>query len=62
VLWVVGRDSPLIRRFIAHDDDYRSRLACFRDLREVVVDDSGHNLHYEQPERVARLVEEFLAA
>ena len=62
LLWVVGRESPLIRRFIAHDDDYRDRLGCFRDVREVVVDDAGHNLHYEQPERVARLVEDFIAA
>jgi len=59
---VTGRDSPLVRRFIAHDDDYRSRLDCFRDVREVVVDAAGHNLHYEQPERVARLLEDFIAA
>ncbi|MBS1172492.1 MAG: phosphatase, partial [Proteobacteria bacterium] len=62
VLWVTGRDSPLVRRFIAHDDDYRSRLDCFRDVREIVVEEAGHNLHYEQPERVARLLEDFIAA
>lgn len=62
VLWVSGSESPMIRRFIAHDDDYHSRLACFRDLREAAVEDCGHNLHYEQPERLAHLLEDFLTA
>ena len=61
VLWVVARNSPVMKRFIAHEDDYRARLACFRELREVVVEDAGHNLHHDQPRRVAALIEEFLA-
>ncbi|MGB0129784.1 MAG: alpha/beta hydrolase [Rhodocyclaceae bacterium] len=61
VLWVVARESPLLRRFVAHDDDYRDRLACFRNLREIVLDAAGHNLQQHQPERLAALIEEFLA-
>jgi pimeloyl-ACP methyl ester carboxylesterase len=61
VLWVVARESPLLRRFVAHDDDYRDRLACFRNLREIVLDAAGHNLQHHQPERLASLIEEFLA-
>lgn len=61
VLWVTGRDSHLFREFFALDsEDYRSRIACFRDVREVMIEDSGHNLHHDQPERVAQLIEEFL--
>jgi pimeloyl-ACP methyl ester carboxylesterase len=59
VLWVVARESPLLRRFVAHDDDYRERLACFRNLREIILDDAGHNLQHHQPERLAALIEDF---
>ena len=61
VLWVTGRDSRLFREFFAAEsEDYRSRIACFRDVREVMVEDAGHNLHHDQPEQVARLIEEFM--
>jgi pimeloyl-ACP methyl ester carboxylesterase len=61
VLWVTGRDSFLFREFFAADsEDYRSRINCFRDVREVMVEDSGHNLHHDQPAEVARLIEEFM--
>lgn len=63
MLWVAGRDSFLFREFFALDsEDYRSRLACFRDVREVVLEESGHNLHHDQPEAIARLIEEFFPA
>jgi pimeloyl-ACP methyl ester carboxylesterase len=29
-------------------------------VREVMIEDSGHNLHHDQPEQVAQLIEEFL--
>lgn len=61
MLWVTGDDSFLFREFFAADsEDYRSRIACLRDVREVMVNDSGHNLHHDQPAEVARLIEEFL--
>ena len=41
---------------------YRSRIACFSDIREVVLQECGHNLHHDQPQQVARLIEEFFAA
>jgi pimeloyl-ACP methyl ester carboxylesterase len=40
--------------------EYRARLASVPDARIAVVDDAGHMLHHDQPERVARLVEDFL--
>lgn len=62
VLWVTGEDSVVFRQLVAVDSaDYRQRLACFRNLREVSIADCGHNLHHDQPAQVARLIEEFFS-
>lgn len=62
VLWVTADDSYVFKQLFSLDSpDYRERLACFRDLREVVVTESGHNLHHDQPAQVAGLLEEFFA-
>jgi len=34
----------------------------FRDVRLSIVQDAGHMLHLEQPERVAQLLQEFIAS
>ena len=60
VLWVVGSESTLLKNFAIHDEDYRERLACFHDLRESVIAAAGHNMHHDQPERLAWVLEEFL--
>jgi len=59
VLFVRGDDSTYLRDYIAGEEDYRARLACFAQAREALVADCGHNLHHDQPEAVARLIEEF---
>ncbi len=58
-LWVRGSDSAYWREHIAGEDDYRQRLACCRNARDVLLADCGHNLHHDRPEEVARLIEEF---
>lgn len=40
--------------------DYRQRLSVIPDLREAVVEDAGHMLHHDQPQALARLIEDFL--
>ena len=40
---------------------YHERLQTVRDCRIAVVQDAGHMLHHDQPEQVARLLEDFLA-
>lgn len=66
VLWVGARDSYIMKAFHgaggANADEYAARLACFRDLREVVLEDCGHMMHHDQPARLAAIVEDFLAA
>jgi pimeloyl-ACP methyl ester carboxylesterase len=61
VLAVRGSDSAFMREYIPDDDDYLERLACFVAVRDVRLDDCGHNLHHDRPEDVARLIEEFFA-
>lgn len=62
VLFIHGDDSDYIRRaFADQPGDMESRMACFARHRLEVVADCGHNLHHDQPETVAALVEEFLS-
>jgi pimeloyl-ACP methyl ester carboxylesterase len=62
-LWMMGRDSDLMRRFYgtgaAHLDE---RAACFAALDRVTIDDCGHMLHHDQPGAVAGELERFLLA
>lgn len=60
VLWVVARDSHLYKEFAGKEAEYRARLASFPELREVVLEDSGHMLHHDQPQRLAQVIEDFL--
>lgn len=61
VLWVRGADSSFMREYIPAQDDYRARLACFADARDVLLADCGHNIHHDRPDETARLIEEFFA-
>ena len=40
--------------------EYLERVRGIADFRRVVIEDAGHMLHHDQPERVARLLEEFV--
>lgn len=60
VLWVDAAESETLKRIGLSAEDYAARRAAFRDLRYVTVPDAGHMLHHDQPEQVARLIEEFL--
>ena len=41
-------------------DEYRERLRHVPQLTEAHIDDAGHMLHHDQPERLAALLEDFL--
>ncbi len=60
VLWVDAAESETLRRMGLSAEEHAARRAAFRNLRHVTVSDAGHMLHHDQPERVARLIEEFL--
>jgi pimeloyl-ACP methyl ester carboxylesterase len=61
VLWVDAEHSETRTRMSLSEQELAERRAAFRDLRQVTVQDAGHMLHHDQPARVARLIEEFLA-
>ena len=61
VLWVEGAESETPQRLHLSENQIAERRAAFRDLRNARVADAGHMLHHDQPQAVARLLEEFLA-
>ena len=62
VLWVDAAESKALERVGLDAAQHAERRAAFRNLRHVTVSNAGHMLHHDQPERVARLLEEFLCA
>ena len=64
VLWVAATDSFIMKSFAGEEGeaDYRSRIACFADIRVETVDDAGHNVHHDQPQIVAHHIESFFPA
>jgi pimeloyl-ACP methyl ester carboxylesterase len=60
VLWIGGADSFVIKGFGDRPADYAARTACFARLTEHIVEDAGHMVHHDQPEVLARLIEEFV--
>lgn len=58
MLWVAGRDSPVMKSL--SPIDYQERIACFANVQEIVIDDCGHNLHHDQAGADAQRLEEFL--
>jgi pimeloyl-ACP methyl ester carboxylesterase len=60
VLWVDGAESAALKRLGLDAAQYAERRAQFADLRYATIAQSGHMLHHDQPEAVARLIDEFL--
>jgi pimeloyl-ACP methyl ester carboxylesterase len=60
VLWVVTNDID--RRNWRRDtpDQLLERKRAFGDFREVLLEDSGHMMHHDQPQRLATIIESFL--
>ena len=62
VLWVDAAQSESLKRVGLSAAQYAERRAWFGSLRYATVHNAGHMLHHDQPEEVARLIEEFLQA
>ncbi len=60
VLLVSGSQSEIPARMKDTPEQLAERKGAFRDRREVVLDDCGHMMHHDQPQRLARIIEEFL--
>jgi pimeloyl-ACP methyl ester carboxylesterase len=61
VLWVDAAGSDTLKRIGLTESQHAERRAAFSALRYETVADAGHMLHHDQPEAVARLIEDFLA-
>lgn len=61
VLWVEAAESDTLKRMKMDPAQQAERRAAFPNLRHEIVKQAGHMLHHDQPEAVARLIEEFLA-
>jgi pimeloyl-ACP methyl ester carboxylesterase len=61
VLWIDGAQSGLWARLTARPEEFDERIGAYQDLRIEHVDDAGHNVHHDQPERLAALIEAFMA-
>lgn len=60
-LWVDAAESKSLERIGLDQDQYAERRAAFRNLRYATLSNAGHMLHHDQPDALARLIEDFLA-
>jgi pimeloyl-ACP methyl ester carboxylesterase len=61
VLWVEAAESDTPGRMKLDAAQLVERRSAFANLRYEVLKDAGHMLHHDQPEALARLLEEFLS-
>lgn len=62
VLWVSGRNSRLAQTLAENPAEASERLSCIADLRELTLDDCGHNVHHDQPQALASALSAFFSA
>ena len=63
VLLIGAPESYVLRGVRASaPEDFDARLACLKSLRHVTLEDAGHNVHHDQPEAVAALLDDFFGA
>jgi pimeloyl-ACP methyl ester carboxylesterase len=61
VLWVEGEEWDTLKSYGPNAGQLIERRAAFPRLQHVSIPQSGHMLHHDQPEALARAVEAFLA-
>ena len=61
VLWVEGEESSSAANAARDAERYQARLSAFQNLAGVErVKGAGHNIHHDQPEALAALIEAFV--
>ena len=61
VLLVEGANSRAVAAQRSQPEEYQERLAAFQTLTDVErIVDAGHNIHHDQPEALAKVIEQFL--
>jgi pimeloyl-ACP methyl ester carboxylesterase len=63
MLFVEGANSRLVEAALRNPQEYQERLAAFQNLVDVQrIENAGHNIHHDQPEALAKVIEPFLLA
>jgi pimeloyl-ACP methyl ester carboxylesterase len=64
LLWVEGADTDMTKWWGDRYSraEFESRLAVVPEVKRVMLDDCGHMLHHDQPQRVAEHLHRFLVA
>ena len=62
VLWIEGAQSGLIARISNDPQAYEERRAAIDDLTIERIEGAGHNIHHDQPEELAAVIERFCTA
>ena len=60
ILWVTGEDSDIPKRSRVPLEEMVRRKSFVARLTEACIEDAGHMLHHDQPERLAQIIEKFL--
>lgn len=60
VLLLIARQGFVQQRFEAEPEELERRIGCFGNARVRWIDDAGHNIQHDQPEKVALELEQFL--
>jgi len=60
VLWVDAEHSETRTRMRLSVEELAERRSVFKNLKYLTLEGAGHMLHHDQPERLARLIEDFL--
>jgi pimeloyl-ACP methyl ester carboxylesterase len=63
LLWVEGDRSDVVKRWGNRYslEEFHQRLGVVRQVEKHVLSPAGHMLHHDQPEALAKLLEQFLA-
>ena len=59
VMLVTADEGYVMQRFQKHPEELPRRMACFANGSIAGIDDCGHNVQHDQPERLAALIESF---
>lgn len=59
VLWIEGAQSGLMARISNNPADYEERRTAIQDLTIERIEGAGHNIHHDQPEELAAVIEHF---
>lgn len=60
LLWIEAAESANRERHKLSPDEYAARRACFQTAKIAEIRDAGHMVHLEQPEKLAKLIEDFM--